>query len=101
MDHHLPVDVRGSIRLFAFYIANGTLDMELLDGIDYKPEIMAFGSALEQVFAIFANVLQVDEQGEVVNHGDAQYRAAQWVRMVCDPSYVVEPPFEPWETELA
>ncbi|MEU2620583.1 hypothetical protein ABZ642_21030 [Streptomyces sp. NPDC007157] len=97
---HLPVDVRAALRFFAFYIANGTLDVDLLEGIDYRPQLMAFGSPLEQVFAIFANVLQVDENGEVLNEGDAQYRAAQWVRSYCDPSYLVEPPFERWETEL-
>lgn len=74
---HLPVDVRAALRFFAFYIANGTLDVDLLEGIDYRPQLMAFGSPLEQVFAIFANVLQVDENGEVLNEGDAQYRAAQ------------------------
>ena len=97
---HLPVDVRAALRFFAFYIANGTLDVDLLEGIDYRPQLMAFGSPLEQVFAIFANVLQVNENGEVLNEGDAHYRAAQWVRSYCDPSYEVEPPFEHWEIEL-
>jgi len=97
---HLPVDVRAALRFFAFRIANGTLDVDLLEGVDYRPRLMAFGSPLEQAFAIFANVLQVDENGEVLNEGDARYRAAQWVRSYCDPSYRVEPPFERWETEL-
>ncbi|MDX6332515.1 MAG: hypothetical protein QOI83_4898 [Streptomycetaceae bacterium] len=97
---HLPVDLRAALRFFAFYIANGTLDVDLLDGIDYRPQLMMFGSPLEQVFAIFANVLQVDQNGKVVNYGDAEYRAAQWIRRYCDPSYQVEPPFERWETEL-
>jgi hypothetical protein len=99
---HLPVDVRAAIRLFAFYLANGTLDLDLLDfdGVDYKADLMASASAFEQVFAIFTNVLQVDESGEVVNAGDAEYRAAQWIRHYCDPGYQVEPPFQKWETEL-
>ncbi|MEU6539624.1 hypothetical protein [Streptomyces sp. NPDC047000] len=33
---HLSVDVRASLRLFAFYLANGTVDVELLDGFDYR-----------------------------------------------------------------
>ncbi|MDT0380148.1 hypothetical protein RM572_15410 [Streptomyces sp. DSM 42041] len=97
---HLPVDVRASLRFFAFYLANGTLELDLLDGIDYRPRLMAFGSTLEQVFALYANVLCVNEHGEVLNAGDAEYRAAQWIRAHCDPSYEVEPPFAPWETEL-
>ncbi|WP_455357378.1 DUF7677 family protein [Streptomyces sp. SYSU K217416] len=96
---HLPTDVRASLRFFAFYLRNGTLDIDLLDGFDYWSELQ-FGSDLEMVFAIFTNVLEVDEHGQTLNDGDAQYRAAQWVRRRCDPSYQVEPPFEAWETEL-
>ncbi|MFD4402486.1 hypothetical protein ACFWPH_06935 [Nocardia sp. NPDC058499] len=97
---HLPIDVRAAIRFFAFYIANGTVDLELLDGIDYKPQLMASGSALEMVFAIFTNVLRIDEAGKVVNEDEAQERAAQWIRAYCDREYRVDPPFEAWETEL-
>lgn len=97
---HLPVDVRASIRLFAFYLANGTLDLDLLDDVDYRPTLVEFGSNLEQVFAIYCNVLEVDADGQVLNEGDAQYRVAQWIRACCDPDYRAEPPFEPWETEL-
>jgi hypothetical protein len=97
---HLPEDVRSALRFFAFYLGNGTLELDLLDGIDYRTELMTFGSDLERVFAIFANVLDVDDQGRVTNEGDAIYRAAQWIRRRCDPTYVVDPPFEEWETEL-
>ncbi|MGW2324345.1 DUF7677 family protein [Streptomyces sp. NPDC001700] len=97
---HLPVDVRASLRFFAFYLANGTLDVDLLDDVDYRPALFQFGSPLEQVFAIYGNVLRVDESGQVLNDGEAQYRAAQWIRAYCDPGYQVEPPFQAWETEL-
>ncbi|MGW5677958.1 DUF7677 family protein [Streptomyces sp. NPDC003860] len=97
---HLSVDVRASFRLFAFYLANGTIDLELLDGFDYQSTVFHSGSSLEQVFAIYGNVLEVDESGMVLNDGDAQYRVAQWIRACCDPSYRVEPPFEAWEMEL-
>ncbi|WP_320773576.1 hypothetical protein [Streptomyces sp. CRN 30] len=96
---HLSVDVRASLRFFAFYLANGTIDIDLLDGIDYRP-VFGTGSALEQVFAIYSNVLEVDASGQVLNDGDAQYRAAQWIRAYCDPSYQIEPPLQTWETEL-
>lgn len=97
---HLPVDVRASLRFFAFYLANGTIDVDLLDGIDYRPSLFESGSSLEQVFAIYSNVLEVGEDGEVLNDGNAQYRAAQWIRHTCDPTYRVEPPFQDWEIEL-
>ncbi|MFJ4847833.1 hypothetical protein [Streptomyces sp. NPDC088733] len=92
--------MRASLRFFAFYLANGTLDVDLLDGIDYRPALFQYGSALEMVFAIYGNVLEVDEDGEVLNDGEAQYRAAQWIRAYCDPGYEAEPPFQAWETEL-
>ncbi|MEV7897827.1 DUF7677 family protein [Streptomyces cyaneofuscatus] len=95
---HLPTDVRAAFRLFAFYLRNGTLDVDLL-GFDYW-DALQHGSDLEMVFAVFSNVLEVDEHGRTVNDGDAQYRVAQWIRARQDPGYVVDPPFEPWETEL-
>ncbi len=97
---HLPVDVRASLRLFAFYLANGTIDVDLLDGFDYRPTVFHSGSSLERVFAIYGNVLRVDADGQVTNGGEAEYRVAQWIRACCDPDYRVEPPFEDWETEL-
>jgi hypothetical protein len=99
-ENALPADVRAAIRFFAFSLANGTLADDLLDGIDYRARLMAFGSPLEQVFAIFTNVLRTDEQGTVLNEGEAAYRAAQWIRRHCDPAYRPDPPLEFWETEL-
>ncbi|BCY05507.1 hypothetical protein [Actinoplanes sp. L3-i22] len=96
----LPGDVRAAYRFFAFFLANGTLCLDLLDGIDYRPALMAYGSASEQVMAIFSNVLDVDDQGHVTNLGDAEWRAAQYIRRLCDPTYTVTPPFEPWELDL-
>lgn len=95
----LPCDLRSSLRLFAFYLGNGTFDLDLLDGIDYRENLMRDGSALEMVFAIYTNILEIDDAGEVVD-GRAQDRVGQFIRHYCDPSYVVDPPFEPWETEL-
>ncbi|WP_405717690.1 hypothetical protein OG607_01480 [Streptomyces sp. NBC_01537] len=97
---HLSTDVRAALRLFAFYLGNGTLDVEPLEGIDYRTHLLESGSDLEMVFAVFANVLQVDDSCRTTNDSDAQYRAAQWIRRSCAPSYTVDPPFEAWETEL-
>lgn len=97
---HLPEDVRSAIRLFAFYVGNGTVDLKLLDGIDYRPALIEFGSDLERVFAIFSNVLDVDDAGRVTNFDQASRRAAQWIRSYLDSGYTVQPPFEDWELEL-
>jgi hypothetical protein len=96
----LSEDVRGFLRLFAFFLANGTVDWELLgEGYDYS-SLFENPSDLERVFAIWSNVLELDDEGTVLNPKDAQHRAAQYIRRFVDPSYVVEPPFEPWELEL-
>lgn len=97
----IPRDVRASIRDFAFALANGTLDIPLLGDIDYRPNLVTFGSELEMAFTIFTNVLEVDQEGKVTNHQQAAHRAAEWIRGYCDPGYEEQPPFAPWETELA
>jgi hypothetical protein len=57
-------------------------------------------SAIEQAYAIFANVLEVDDNGKVLNAIHAQKRATDYIRAYCDPSFRVEPPYAHWETEL-
>ena len=97
----LSESVKSEGRLFAFYLGNGTLGGDLLAGYNYlDPADPGLGSALEMAFAIFLNVLETDRAGEVVNGAAAQARAAQYLRSYCDASFVVEPPFEDWETQL-
>jgi len=96
----LSESVRADLRLFAFYLANSTVDWDILgDGYDYD-SIFENSSDFEQIFAIWGNVLELDERGEVVNSAQASKRAAQWIRRFIDPDYVVDPPFEDWELEL-
>lgn len=95
----LSNDLRAELRLFAFYLANRTLCLEVLRGLDYSP-IFSEASALEQAVAIYANVLILDESGKVLNAAAAQHRAAQYIRSFIDPAYEVQPPFEDWELEL-
>ena len=52
------------------------------------------------MFAIFANVLVLDEQGQVLNAQYAQKRATDHLRAYCDPTFKVTPPYEDWELEL-
>ncbi len=89
----------GAFRTFGFWLANGTVGHPLLDDIDYSC-IFREPSALEQAFAIFANVIELDESGKVLNHKHAERRAAQYIRTYVDSSYKVEPPFEGWEVHL-
>ncbi|WP_192918398.1 hypothetical protein [Streptomyces spectabilis] len=58
------------------------------------------GSSLEQVFAVYSNVLRVGADGMVLSDGGAQCRVAQWIRACCGPDCRVEPPFAAWEAEF-
>ena len=70
----------------------------MLNGVDYSC-IFEEPSALEAVYAIFANVLELDDEGNILNAKWAEHRAAQYVLW-----YVAgkqhDPPFEPWENLL-
>ena len=95
----LSKEFRRSLRLFSFWMANRTVGLPILDGIDYSC-IFNEPSALEAAYAIYCNVLDLDEAGKVLNDKQAQQRAAQYIRQYCDSSYVVVPAFEKWEVEL-
>ena len=90
----------GALRTFSYWIANRTVGSPLLDGIDYSSVLSEEPSALEQVYAIFANVIELDDDGRVLNAKYAERRAAQWLRGYVDPGYKVEPSFEDWEVAL-
>lgn len=57
-------------------------------------------SAIELAFAIFANVIELDNDGNVLNAKYAEKRAVDSIRSYCDPSFEVEPPYEDWEIAL-
>jgi hypothetical protein len=96
----LPIEVREALRMFAFYLGNGTVDVKVLgDGYNYD-SIFTSPSDLEMVFAIWANHLEYDEEGNLVNAYTGRRRAAQYIRRYIDPSYIVDPPFEDWEIDL-
>ena len=95
----LSNSVSGALRTFSFWIANGSVGYPLLDKIDYKC-IFEEPSALEAAYAIYANVLEFDEDGQVLNAKHAEKRAAQYIRSYVDRHYEVIPPFENWEVSL-
>jgi hypothetical protein len=94
----LSNSVSGALRTFAYFMSSGTHYM--LEGIDYLSLYGREPSAIEAAYAIFANVLEIDEHGEVLNAEHAQKRATDYRRAYCDPSFKVQPPFEDWETTL-
>ena len=94
----LSTSVSGALRTFAYFMASGT--QYTLEGVDYLPLYGTEPSAIEKVFAIYANVLELDAQGRVLNAKYAEKRATDFLRAYCDPSFVVTPPYEDWETML-
>lgn len=88
----------GALRTFTYFMASGT--HYNLDGIDYLNLYGNEPSAIEMTFAIFANLIELDEDGNVLNRKYAEERATNYLRSYCDSSYQVEPPLEDWETAL-
>ncbi|MEW2498932.1 hypothetical protein AB0878_00455 [Amycolatopsis sp. NPDC047767] len=66
----------GALRRFAGRVARGSVGHPLLDGIDYGDDLRDSPSQMEALFAIFANVLELDDQGEPVNDDDGHYDGA-------------------------
>ncbi|MFE9399355.1 hypothetical protein [Streptomyces flavidovirens] len=79
MSSHLSHGASGAIRRFAGWLARGSVGQPMLEGIDYWEELRESPSQMEICFAIFANVLELDEQGEPVNEKHAERRAAVWL----------------------
>jgi hypothetical protein len=91
----------GALRRFAGRVARGSVGGPLLDGIDYWDDLRDSPSQMEIVFAIFGNVLELDDAGEPVNERHAERRAALWLHRYCTGRLPEgEPPLEGWEVEL-
>jgi acyl-[acyl carrier protein]--UDP-N-acetylglucosamine O-acyltransferase len=88
----------GALRTFAYFMSSGTHYQ--LEGVNYLELYGEDPSAIETAYAIYANVIELDEKGNVINAKYAEKRAAQYIRSYFDRAYKVEPPFEDWETEL-
>jgi|HigsolmetaAR201D_1030396.scaffolds.fasta_scaffold02679_9 hypothetical protein len=103
----IPQEIRNAIRLGAFYLGNGTLlpqEGNILpdwDSDDYCDMLTEQPELMESFFAVFCNVLQIDEQNRVLNLDDAMRRTAEFIRQSVDQSYQPTVPFAEWELELA
>ncbi|MDA0170522.1 hypothetical protein OJ998_15590 [Solirubrobacter taibaiensis] len=101
MSQHLSSGASGAIRRFAGWVARGSVGHPMLEGIDYWSELKDSPSQMETCFAIFVNVLELDEHGEPVNEKHAERRAATWLYQYCTGTL---PPgqadLESWEVEL-
>jgi hypothetical protein len=91
-------DFSGALRTFAYFMASGTHYM--LEDVKYLELYGEDPNAIELAFAIFSNVLEMDNEGKVLNFTYAQRRATDYIKLYCDLSFEVSPPFEAWEQEL-
>jgi hypothetical protein len=89
---HLSHIFSGALRTFAYFMASGTQDT--LEGVDYLGLYGEEPSAIEQAFAIYANVIELDDEGNVMNAKYAEKRATDSLRAYCDPSFEVTPAYE-------
>jgi hypothetical protein len=88
----------GALRTFAYFMSSGThYDLQ---GINYLELYGEEPSAIEQAYAIYANVIEIDKNGIVLNAKYAEKRAAQYIRSYCDKTYKIKPDFESRELEL-
>ena len=88
----------GALRTFSYFMASGT--QNTLKGIDYISLYGEEPSAIEKVFAIYCNVIELDDNGIVLNAKYAEKRATDYLKQYCNPNFKVEPEYEDWETEL-
>jgi len=101
MTTRLSKGTSGALRLFAFWVANGTVGHPFLDDIDYWDALQESPSQMEMLFAIFANVLELDDDGAPVNARHAERRAAAYLHQYLTGHLPEgQPPFEDWETRL-
>lgn len=101
MSVHLSNGASGALRRFAGWVARGSVGHPMLDGINYWDELEDSPSQMEMCFAIFANVLELDDDGEPVNEKHAERRAALWLYQYCTGELPPgEAPLQGWEVEL-
>ncbi|HEY2076462.1 MAG TPA: hypothetical protein VGH53_09000 [Streptosporangiaceae bacterium] len=91
----------GAIRRFAGWVARGSVGQPMLEGIDYWDELRDSPSQMEICFAIFVNVLELDDSGQPANEKYAETRAATWIyKYHMGELPPGQPDLEPWEVEL-
>ena len=98
----LSLGTSGALRTFAGWVARGTVGHPLIDDVDYWSVMREEASLMEiafAIFAIFANLLIVDADGNPTNAREAEMRAAMWIREYCTGT-PADPPLAGWEVQL-
>jgi hypothetical protein len=88
----LGVDVRNAIRFFAESLISGDLgpgDSRDLRSSFFLKEPYVVGQAM----AIFLYRLEIDDDGRVLNHDEAEHRVRDYIAWKEYPGETPEPPF--------
>lgn len=96
--NHLSNHFSGCLRTFAYFMSSGSHYM--IDDLDYIKLYGMDPSAIEMCYAIFCNVIEIDDNGRVINFVYAQKRATDYIRSYMNPKYSIEPPLQDWERNL-
>lgn len=96
----VSIYLSGAVRQFSYWFVHETLGYPILEGIDYLNELEEDSSCMEQVFSIFMNNIELDQEGNVSNYKYCEKRAAEYIRRYFKPDDSPDKPFEDWELEL-
>ncbi len=100
----LTNNFKSCLRQFVYYYTNGSLPLvsnePRLAEFDYREELKEEPGIVEGMFAVYSNVIHMDDQGRVTNQEHAIKRAAQYILLSLDADYHAEPVFEDWELKL-
>jgi len=88
------------LKRFVLAIANENFHNDLLGEAYFSSMVEQGSNFLESVFAVWGNVIRLNEQGETINTQQLELRVAQWIKSYLDESYQPYPVFEAWEYEL-
>ncbi|MEN8904836.1 MAG: hypothetical protein ABF289_02640 [Clostridiales bacterium] len=94
----LSNDFSGALRTFAYFMASGTHFM--IEDIDYLDLYGENPSVIETAYAIYVNVMKLDDEGNVLNAKYAEKRATDYIRSFYDSDFIIEQPLEDWERTL-
>ncbi|MFD6179080.1 MULTISPECIES: DUF7677 family protein [unclassified Isoptericola] len=101
MTTSLSPGASGALRRFAGWVARGSVGYPLLKDVEYWDVLRDEPSAMETLFAVFANVLELDGDGEPMNEKHAERRAAAWLHRYCTGRMPEgEAELEGWEVAL-
>lgn len=89
----ISMDVQQAIRFFAESLISGDFGAD--DSRDGRSDLFLKDcGVVDQAMAIFLYHLDLDDEGRVLNHDEAEQRVRQYIRWQIDPRESPDPPFQ-------